>query len=91
MALNADLSPSPFLRKDSVKCRSRTRSHQTLSEEMEDNFFPKFDPFDEKVSIISQQFYLNVALSYTQFFFQNTNKQKNSSVSKTFIWKKDQV
>uniref|UniRef100_A0A671SPG1 Sodium channel protein n=1 Tax=Sinocyclocheilus anshuiensis TaxID=1608454 RepID=A0A671SPG1_9TELE len=45
MALAADLSPSPFSWKDSVKCR---RSHQTLSEEMEDNFLPKFDPFDEK-------------------------------------------
>uniref|UniRef100_A0A8C1L1T7 Sodium channel protein n=1 Tax=Cyprinus carpio TaxID=7962 RepID=A0A8C1L1T7_CYPCA len=38
MALAADLSPSSFSRKDSVKCRSRTRSHRTLSEEMEDNF-----------------------------------------------------
>uniref|UniRef100_A0A673IDS4 Sodium channel protein n=1 Tax=Sinocyclocheilus rhinocerous TaxID=307959 RepID=A0A673IDS4_9TELE len=45
MALAADVSPSPFSRKDSVKCR---RSHQTLSEEMEDNFLPKFEPFDEK-------------------------------------------
>uniref|UniRef100_A0A8C0Y4P6 Sodium channel protein n=1 Tax=Cyprinus carpio carpio TaxID=630221 RepID=A0A8C0Y4P6_CYPCA len=50
MALAADLSPSSFSRKDSVKCRSRTRSHRTLSEEMEDNFLPKFDPFDEKVT-----------------------------------------
>uniref|UniRef100_A0A8C0YSN9 Sodium channel protein n=1 Tax=Cyprinus carpio carpio TaxID=630221 RepID=A0A8C0YSN9_CYPCA len=51
MALAADLSPSSFSRKDSVKCRSRTRSHRTLSEEMEDNFLPKFDPFDEKVKL----------------------------------------
>uniref|UniRef100_A0A673LMC0 Sodium channel protein n=1 Tax=Sinocyclocheilus rhinocerous TaxID=307959 RepID=A0A673LMC0_9TELE len=48
MALAADLSPSPFSRKDSVKCRSRTRSHRTLSEEIEDNSLPKFDPFDDK-------------------------------------------
>ncbi|KAF4117813.1 hypothetical protein G5714_002366 [Onychostoma macrolepis] len=48
MALAADLSPSSFSRKDSVKCRGRTRSHRMLSEEMEDNFLPKFDPFDEK-------------------------------------------
>uniref|UniRef100_A0A8C1L1P8 Sodium channel protein n=1 Tax=Cyprinus carpio TaxID=7962 RepID=A0A8C1L1P8_CYPCA len=53
MALAADLSPSSFSRKDSVKCRSRTRSHRTLSEEMEDNFLPKFDPFDEKVTTLS--------------------------------------
>ncbi|XP_016147573.1 sodium channel, voltage gated, type XII, alpha a [Sinocyclocheilus grahami] len=45
MALAADLSPSPFSRKDSVKCQ---RSHQMLSEELEDNFLPKLDPFDEK-------------------------------------------
>uniref|UniRef100_A0A8C1DFX2 Sodium channel protein n=1 Tax=Cyprinus carpio carpio TaxID=630221 RepID=A0A8C1DFX2_CYPCA len=47
-ALAVDLSPSPFSRKDSVKFQSRTRSHRTLSEEMEDNSLPKFDPFDEK-------------------------------------------
>uniref|UniRef100_A0A671T1V8 Sodium channel protein n=1 Tax=Sinocyclocheilus anshuiensis TaxID=1608454 RepID=A0A671T1V8_9TELE len=48
MALAADLSPSPFSRKDSVKCRSRMRSHRTLSEEIEENSLPKFDPFDDK-------------------------------------------
>uniref|UniRef100_A0A672N5X7 Sodium channel protein n=1 Tax=Sinocyclocheilus grahami TaxID=75366 RepID=A0A672N5X7_SINGR len=48
LALAADLSPSPFLRKDSLKCRSRMRSHRTLSEEMEENSLPKFDPFDDK-------------------------------------------
>uniref|UniRef100_A0A8C1TQY7 Sodium channel protein n=1 Tax=Cyprinus carpio TaxID=7962 RepID=A0A8C1TQY7_CYPCA len=47
-ALAVDLSPSPFSRKDSVKFQNRTRSHRTLSEEMEDNSLPKFDPFDEK-------------------------------------------
>uniref|UniRef100_A0A8C1THP6 Sodium channel protein n=1 Tax=Cyprinus carpio TaxID=7962 RepID=A0A8C1THP6_CYPCA len=36
-ALAVDLSPSPFSRKDSVKFQNRTRSHRTLSEEMEDN------------------------------------------------------
>uniref|UniRef100_A0A9J7YZK6 Sodium channel protein n=1 Tax=Cyprinus carpio carpio TaxID=630221 RepID=A0A9J7YZK6_CYPCA len=50
-ALAVDLSPSPFSRKDSVKFQSRTRSHRTLSEEMEDNSLPKFDPFDEKVKL----------------------------------------
>uniref|UniRef100_A0A8C1DH79 Sodium channel protein n=1 Tax=Cyprinus carpio carpio TaxID=630221 RepID=A0A8C1DH79_CYPCA len=52
-ALAVDLSPSPFSRKDSVKFQSRTRSHRTLSEEMEDNSLPKFDPFDEKVTTLS--------------------------------------
>lgn len=48
-------SPSAFSRKDSIKqTRSRTRSHRTLSEEMEDNpdlQASKFNLFDEKVSI----------------------------------------
>ncbi|KAK9980232.1 hypothetical protein ABG768_013610 [Culter alburnus] len=48
MALAVDLSPSTFSRKDSVKCRSRLRSHRMLSEETEDNISPKCDPFDEK-------------------------------------------
>ncbi|XP_068069014.2 sodium channel, voltage gated, type XII, alpha a isoform X2 [Danio rerio] len=48
MALAADFCPSPFSRKDSIKCRTRTRSHRTLSEEIEDSFLPKFEPLDEK-------------------------------------------
>uniref|UniRef100_A0A8C1TR78 Sodium channel protein n=1 Tax=Cyprinus carpio TaxID=7962 RepID=A0A8C1TR78_CYPCA len=40
-ALAVDLSPSPFSRKDSVKFQNRTRSHRTLSEEMEDNSFTR--------------------------------------------------
>ncbi|XP_051983671.1 sodium channel protein type 4 subunit alpha-like [Xyrauchen texanus] len=41
----AEISQSPFTQKDSMKpYRSRTRSHRTLSEEIEDNS----PPFDEK-------------------------------------------
>ncbi|KTF82277.1 hypothetical protein cypCar_00015778 [Cyprinus carpio] len=54
-ALAVDLSPSPFSRKDSVKFQSRTRSHRTLSEEMEDNSLPKFDPFDEKEPVFQNE------------------------------------
>nr|XP_055057417.1 sodium channel, voltage gated, type XII, alpha a [Misgurnus anguillicaudatus] len=49
MTKEAEISPSTFSRKDSVKqCRSRARSHGTLSEDMEDNPDLQASKFDEK-------------------------------------------
>ncbi|TRY81658.1 hypothetical protein DNTS_025982 [Danionella cerebrum] len=47
MNLAADLPPSPLSRKGSIKFRSRTRSHRTLSEDTEDVVQPTFDTFEE--------------------------------------------
>lgn len=62
MIQTADISPSTFSRKDSIKqTRIRTRSHRTLSEEIEDNpdlQASKFNLLDEKVSIFHLKYSL---------------------------------
>lgn len=82
MIQTAEISPSTFSRKDSIKqTRIRTRSHRTLSEEIEDNpdlQASKFNLLDEKVSIFHFKYSLLTTFFTKRYIASNCSPPASS-------------